>query len=83
MMQIAKRLNGTVRACDGCQGQPVHVLVKGPGEHFLECPRCLVRTARMDSLNRALAAWESVSVEATKVEQQYDPKVLVFLRKKA
>lgn len=80
MMQVAKRLEGKLRACT-CERQPFHVHAPGPGEHWLECPPCLVRTPRFGSLQEAVQAWDSVTVVA--VAPAADGNVLTFRRKQA
>lgn len=60
MMQRSRRLAGAVAPCPVCSRQPMHVEVRGPGLHFLECPPCELRTTREPSLQQALEAWESL-----------------------
>lgn len=65
MIQRSRRLTGEVSPCPNCVRQPMHVEIRGPGRHFLECPPCELRTTREPSLQEALEAWESLPRHAT------------------
>lgn len=58
MLQVVHRLSGRLTECPCCKGQPIHVHVRGADLHFLECPRCQIRTNRCDTVTGAIADWE-------------------------
>lgn len=58
-MERISRMTGTLAACPGCGGQPMHVERFGyGGTHWLECPPCGTRTPKFQTLNEAVEAWE-------------------------
>lgn len=60
MIQRASRLPGEVAPCPtpDCGRQPSHV--QQCDLHWMECPRCQIKTTKMNSLQEALHAWESL-----------------------
>lgn len=65
MIQTSRRLSGLIAPCPTCDRQPLHVHVRGPDKHYLECPPCELRTARVPTLQQAVEAWESMPRHAT------------------
>ena len=63
MIQTARKLPGSLAGCPECGRQPYHVHVRGKDRHFLECPPCELRTPRHDTLQQAIAAWETMADE--------------------
>jgi hypothetical protein len=58
MVEVAHPLDRVrVRLCT-CGRKPLHVETRGRGEHFLECPRCELRTAPFACVVDAITAWE-------------------------
>jgi hypothetical protein len=75
MLQIVRRLSGILAACTSCEGQPIHVHVRGRDSHFLECPRCAIRTRQHETITAAIADWEHRNTEPAPVAA---PKTNVF-----
>lgn len=59
MIQRQMKIEGELAGCPGCGRQPKHYHVLGKNMHFLECAPCGLRTARMSSLQEAIALWEA------------------------
>ena len=59
MIQVQHTIAGELAACK-CGRQPKHFETLGKGLHHLECPPCDLRTAKHESFQEAVAAWEQM-----------------------
>jgi len=62
MTQQQIRIDGEIDACK-CGRQPKHYHERGRNRHFLECSPCNVRTAKCDTFQEAVEAWEGQKTE--------------------
>lgn len=59
MIQVEEKIEGQLAPCKGCGRQPRHYLVRGRGQHLLECAPCGTRTAKLPTFQQAVEAWEA------------------------
>lgn len=61
-MQVYQPMSGQLTPCPKGH-QPKHYHVRGADLHFLECSPCGTRTAKYDTFQQAVEAWEQTNTE--------------------
>lgn len=59
MVQYSVKIEGQLAGCPGCSRQPRAYHVRGKDLYLLECSPCGLRTAKMPTLQEAVAQWEA------------------------
>lgn len=65
MIQDQVHLEGRLAECSGCGRQPRAYFVRGKGLHLLECAACGMRTAKLPTMQEAVAQWEAQETQET------------------
>jgi hypothetical protein len=59
MVQYMIKIEGELAKCPGCGRQPRAYHTRGRDQYHLECAPCGLRTAKMGTMQEAVAQWEA------------------------